>query len=240
MPPTILPEQETLRERVVFIIKSASIALLALTFSMIQWYLVDFIPAMEQFFINYFYISLAFGVFGMVALILFLMTPEIRKTRPFNILLIILVYEFLILFLISILVAATAFELTVAVLVAVPILSILYVIGKFCPVDFTSFAIFIIVAIVVFLVAFITLIILLSFIKSCIIVTCAATTGLLFTFLFNIYHAQLLLGGRKEAIDVSEYLMGSLVIYLDLAYLYVNMLILYKGAGCIGDKTYEN
>lgn len=54
-----------------------------------------------------------------------------------------------------------------------------------------------------------------------------------FIFQFNIYHAQLLLGGRKEAIDKDEYLMGSLVMYLDLAYLYVNFLILYKSVDCI-------
>lgn len=65
----------------------------------------------------------------------------------------------------------------------------------------------------------------------------------LIQFQFNIYHAQLLLGGRKEAIDVDEYLMGSLVIYFDLAYLYVNLLILYKSVECIiseNDNTLWN
>ncbi|KAH8356713.1 hypothetical protein KR200_005261, partial [Drosophila serrata] len=189
--------------------------------ALIQWLVISMIADARKLFLDLYWISVIFFALAMILLTLFIFIEKIRYIIGLNWVFTILIVEFVIIGLFALAAKAPWPDLVLWFFICVLMLFIFILLGSIIPHDLTLDVVTLFVLAFVFLVAtiyFIMMHVILGMRYSFVVFQIFISIVVL---LFVMYHAQTINGGRFAEMRLSDFLLASLILFLDFIILFL-------------------
>ncbi|KAH8372586.1 hypothetical protein KR009_000141 [Drosophila setifemur] len=226
------------RRRFAFI--TYSLTAVFIIVSLLEWCLFYFVGGANSFFTRYYWVSCIFFGLGLILLVLFIFFEALRFNSWINWLFAVLILECAILGVAPLIVRHYKYQFLFSILIWTMVLALCILIGSFLPVSwdqnvqcFIMYILFLpkldltLDVVVLFVLAMVTIIGAVYFVMIYIVTNApysfiiARVFIVISIWMFVMYHAQIINGGRFAEMRTQDYFLGAIILYLDFLLMYL-------------------
>ncbi|KAH8279144.1 hypothetical protein KR026_002481 [Drosophila bipectinata] len=208
-------------ERRKFAMITYLITAVAMIVALLEWCLFHFVDPIHSFFTDYYWIGSIFVTIGLLLLVVFIFFEVLRFNKMINWLFALLIFEFVVLGMAPLITRQYRYQFLFSFLIWAIVLVIFILVGSFLPLDLT------LDVVVLFVIAVISIICAMHFLMFYLVFNMPYSFIVVRIFIvisiwmFVMYHAQIINGGRFAEMRTKDYFLGALILFLDFLLMYL-------------------
>ncbi|KAH8353956.1 hypothetical protein KR067_006196 [Drosophila pandora] len=208
-------------ERRRFALVTYLLTAVAMIVALLEWCLFHFVDGINSFFIDYYWIGSIFVTIGLILLVVFIFFEVLRFNKMINWLFALLIFECVVLGMAPLIARQYRYQFLFSFLIWTIVLILFILIGTFLPLDLTLDVVVLFVLAVIAIIGamyFLMLYIVFNMPYSFIIVRIFIVISI---WMFVMYHAQIINGGRFAEMRSKDYFLGALMLFMDFLLMYL-------------------